>query len=116
MDKRILLAISFLSAPLPCAAADLSGTWVVSGMGTPTCTFTQSGDFFRGPCEGPAAKGEGFGETDGKTVNWTYLWAAKDDGHAGAFVFSGQVGPDGSMSGPVLNSNGTSGLFIAKRK
>lgn len=85
-------------------------------MATPTCTFTQIGDFFRGPCEGPGAKGQAVGVVAGDMIRWTYYWDSKTDGHSGAFVFAGQIRLDGSMIGIALNTNGMSGEFVAKRQ
>jgi hypothetical protein len=117
MNTRILLAAGLLAAgALPSAAADVSGKWIVSGFATPTCTFTQSGDFFRGACEGPGAKGTAFGVVDQQTIRWTYRWASKADGSAGAFAFEGQIDSDGAMTGAVASTNGTAGQFSAKRQ
>lgn len=117
MRSRVLLATGFLVASmLPSAAADLSGKWVISGIAAPTCSFTQSGDFFRGTCDGPGASGVAFGVVDPQIIRWTYQWKSKTDGSAGAFVFGGQLGPDGSITGAALNTNGASGQFTAQRQ
>lgn len=117
MNARFLLVVGFSAAAImPSVAADLSGQWVISGMGNPTCTFTQSGDFFRGRCEGPGAKGQAVGIVAGDMVRWTYYWDAKADDHPGAFVFGGQISPDGSIKGIVLNTRGTAAGFIARRQ
>lgn len=117
MNARFLLVVGFYAgATLPSAAADISGKWVISGIGTPTCTFTQFGDFFRGPCEGPGANGQAVGVVAGDMIRWTYYWDSKTDGHPGAFVFGGQIRPDGSMAGIALNTNGTAAQFVAKRQ
>ncbi len=117
MRRRIFLGIGIMCASiLPAVATDLSGTWAVSAIGRPVCTFTQTGNFFRGTCEGPVAKGTGFGVSDPDQIVWTYYWTLNTDGTVGADTFVGRVGPDGSISGSEANTSGQRGPFVMKRK
>jgi hypothetical protein len=117
MRGRIFLGMGlFCAALLPAAADDLSGNWVVSAIGRPACSFTQSGNFFRGACEGSAAKGIAFGVNDPDRIVWTYYWTTKADGRTGADVFSGRLGADGSITGLDSNTSGQIAPFIARRQ
>jgi hypothetical protein len=117
MRIRILLCAGILwASTLPASAEDLSGNWSIVAIGTPVCTFTQAGDFFSGTCDGPAAKGTVVGKVEKETIRWTYYWTAKADGHSGADMFIGRLGPDGSISGTDMNTSGQSARFVAKRQ
>src|SRR5580704_13048573 len=102
---HLVFAILFATI-LPCVADDLSGTWAIRGIGTPVCALTQSGDFYRGTCEGPGAKGTVVRVVDHEAIRWTYYWALKTGGNIGADVFNGHLDRDGAMSGLVLNTAG----------
>ena len=98
-------------------AADISGTWVMSGeFAAPTCKISQFKGFLRGTCEGPEAKGIAFGVIDQQTTRWTYQWSLKSDGSIGAFVFEGKLRPDGSMAGTGMSTTGNTGTFVSKRQ
>lgn len=99
-------------------AADLSGTWQIkSGAANPRCQLVQTGDVLRGTCEGPAAKGVGFGVVDGSTVRFTWQWVGKENGVDGAFDFLGKIGPDGTISGELIGMVDTArGPFSATKQ
>jgi hypothetical protein len=99
-------------------AADLSGSWQIkSGVANPLCRLVQTGDFLRGTCEGPAAKGVGFGVVEGSTVRFTWQWVGKENGVDGAFDFLGTIGADGNISGELIGMVDTArGPFTATKQ
>lgn len=98
-------------------AADLTGTWQIrSGVANPLCQLVQTGDVLRGTCEGPAAKGVGFGVVEGSTVRFTWQWVGKENGVDGAFDFLGKIGADGTISGELIGMVDTArGPFSATK-
>ena len=71
--RRLFLALAYLSVGICSAvAADVSGTWRITGPITPFCTFTQTGSNLSGACRGPGAEGPLTGSIDGQTVKWVF--------------------------------------------
>ena len=110
-------------------AADLTGTWSVSGTivaggqivasATPVCTFQQAGSQLSGTCKGPNAVGPAVGTVEGASVAWQ--WAANADtreGTSNIVRFHGTVGADGVIRGAVTFSAvpGRSGAFTQQRR
>jgi hypothetical protein len=117
MARKWFAAVGLLlTAASPAVADDLSGAWVISGPVNPTCRFAQSGNFFRGDCDGPGAKGMAFGVIDGKMVRWSWQWTTKAEGAPGAFEFGGEIKSDGTISGAMMGTTSATGLFTAKRQ
>jgi hypothetical protein len=110
-------------------AADLTGTWTVSGTivadgqivasATPVCTFQQAGSQLSGTCKGPNAVGPAVGTVEGADVAWQ--WAASADtreGTSNLVRFRGTMGADGVIRGAVTFSAvpGRSGAFTQQRQ
>ena len=114
----VTLMVTALAGADAAQAADLSGTWQFkSDVANPVCHLTQTNDFVRGDCEGPAAKGTGFGVVEGQALRFTWQWVAKDTGIDGAFDFLGKIGPDGGLSGEMIGMVDTArGPFSATRQ
>ena len=118
--RNVLMAS--LAASLATAGAaratDLSGTWqITSAVANPLCRLVQTNDFVRGTCEGPAAKGVGFGIVEGQTLRFTWQWVGKENGIDGAFDFLGKIGPDGNLTGELIGMVDTArGTFSATKQ
>jgi hypothetical protein len=99
-------------------AGELSGTWQFkSDVANPVCHLTQTNDVVRGDCEGPAAKGPGFGVVEGQALRFTWQWVGKDNGVDGAFDFLGKIGADGRLSGELIGMVDTArGPFSATKQ
>ena len=69
MRSRALgaLLFTFMGAGTA-AAADMTGTWLISGQVSPECIFTQVGDSLQGSCKGSNAQGTITGSVSGQNV------------------------------------------------
>ena len=107
MRRLLVLALAFSSTVAgSVSAADISGTWMVSGPITPSCTFTQSGNSLSGACRGPGAEGPLSGSVDGETVKWVFTRTNMASGRAIPPVeFSGTL--NGQMLSGIMTLNGT---------
>src|ERR1700728_3662026 len=107
MRRQVLLALAFSSAGVcPTLAADISGTWRVTGLITPSCTFTQTGNSLSGACRGPGAEGPLSGNIDGQTVKWVFTRTNMTTGRTVAPVeFAGTLNGQ-SISGTMTQNGG----------
>lgn len=112
MIARVLGTFFFLTAT-PALAADMTGTWSISGAIAPICSFTQTGDVLGGACKGASAEGPLTGSISGQAVKWTYNWKAYAGGNPGSFEFSGTLTGD-AVSG-TATINGKDYPFGARR-
>lgn len=122
-----LLAVGAISfTPTSTSAADVAGTWNVSGTiqsprglftFTPVCVFQQAGENLSGTCKGPNSQGPAVGTTVGQTVTWqAKVTAYTAIGYTGVISLRGTVGPDGVIRG-VMTAAGWpgTGVFTQQR-
>jgi hypothetical protein len=97
---------------------DLTGTWLLqvdtaAGSGTPTFTFTQSGERLEGTYEGTFGKADVKGKVDGTKATWSFT--ANAQGQQLTIVYSATVEKD-TMKGTVTLGELGDGTFTGKRK
>jgi hypothetical protein len=114
-SRRLFLALAFSSVSLCSAwAADVSGTWTISGPVEPVCTITQSGSQLSGSCKGPKAEGPLTGTSEGQLVQFIFRRTGLRGGELTPVTFSGTVSGD-SMSGTVGIGQNAGSPFTAHR-
>lgn len=113
--KTIIFA-AFVFA-LPMAAADISGSWTVSGdvVGNPvnmTCTFTQDGPKVTGTCGGQMGTSQASGNVADNRVTFQHT---VDAGQTYELTYTGTLDATGtSMKGEIAVA-GVSGTFSATK-
>jgi len=113
--RMIIVAVAAFAAAGGASAADLSGTWKVTGdvagnAVEPTCTFKQEGALLSGKCGAGDNAGDISGGTvTGKDVAWSW--------EAGGFTlaFKGTADTDKSIKG-TIDVGGGAGTFTAAKQ
>lgn len=108
----------FAAAPTLTAAADVTGTWILTGdaQGTPvnaTVTFKQDGTKLTGTTKSPAGEAPLTGDVSGNKVTWKINVTVQ--GNDLTVIFVGNIGADGTMSG-TLDATIAMGTFTAKKQ
>jgi len=115
LRKQLFLAVVFCLTDLGSAlAADVSGTWTISGPVNPTCTLIQNGSNLTGACRGANAEGPLSGTFDGQTAKWTFHRNSFAGQTLPAFEFTATLNADG-LSGSLINANGVTIPFSARQ-
>jgi hypothetical protein len=112
------LALVFASGVRTQEAADLNGTWLLqvetaAGGGSPTFTFTQTGDTLEGTYEGTFGTAKVKGKVNGNKATWSFT--ADAQGTQLNIEYSGTVEKD-TMKGTVTLGELGEGTFTGKRK
>jgi hypothetical protein len=124
--------IAILLLPLSSSLAEaqphtMSGVWDITGSKPTSCTFNQTGEFFRGTCTSGTSEGIAFGiipdenNTPGRVrVLWTWNWTFIDDSGSQVIAVSGMDNFAGEQDGGLLTgsrsgSNGNGGFAATRR-
>jgi hypothetical protein len=120
--KSLALIACLIALPAIAAApaADVSGTWTisgeVSGVGVDeTCTFTQATDAkLTGSCDTASGKQDIKGSVADQTA--TFSHGGTYEGQAFVITFTGKINGDGGMTGTMdVDPFGVSGGFSARK-
>ncbi len=117
MQKLVLAALAALAFTLPVAAADISGTWSVSGeiVGNQVnmkCTFAQADGKLTGTCAGEVGSTQTTGTVTENKVSFMHT---VDRGQVYELNYNGTLDAAGtSMQGEILVM-GVAGTFTAKK-
>jgi hypothetical protein len=121
MKRAFVLGAILLASLRVANAADVSGTWHVTGSVSDnpvdaTCTFTEKDAALTGTC---VRKDKGTvdatGSVKGQTIEWHYN--SEYNGDAITITYSGTLGKDGGISGTiVVDPYRATGEFTATKK
>jgi opacity protein-like surface antigen len=121
MKRALLLGMIFIASLRAASAADVSGSWHVTGSvgDTPidtTCTLAEKDGALSGTCIRKDKKSvDATGSVKGQNIQWHYN--SDYNGDAISVNYSGTLGKDGTISGTiVVDPYNATGEFTATKK
>jgi hypothetical protein len=117
MHKIVFAALAATVLILPAAAADISGSWKLTGdvVGNPvnmTCAFTQDGPKVSGSCSGALGTTATTGSVAGEKVTFQHT---VNQGQTWELTYSGTLDAAGTTMQGEIAVAGVSGTFSAKK-